>query len=161
MKKLETLYKQNLSRMKTTLESKLEKTSSALEEQKQERRRRISGYRVYILIHLKNTYHFSNQEHLEQKRDKALVLKQELEDGLERWSKQVLEVQENNMRRAEDQVEENKELRRQRSREERRSRERRVMERRKDSKEREDADMKLKRIAIDKKDKKVKLKLEI
>ena len=43
MKKLETLYKQNLSRMKTTLESKLEKASSALEEQKQERRRRISG----------------------------------------------------------------------------------------------------------------------
>ena len=72
-----------------------------------------------------------------------------------------MEVQKNNMRRAEDQVEENKELRRQRSREERRSRERRVMERRKDSKEREDADMKLKRIAIDKIDKKVKLKLEI
>ena len=43
MKKLETLYKQNLSRMKKTLESKLEKASSALEEQKQERRRRISG----------------------------------------------------------------------------------------------------------------------
>ena len=72
-----------------------------------------------------------------------------------------MEVQENNMRRGEDQVDENKELRRQRSREERRSRERRVMERRKDSKEREEAGLKLKRIAIDEKDKKVKLKLEI
>ena len=75
MKKLETLYKQNLSRMKTTLESKLENASSALEEQKQERRRRISGYHVYILIHLKNTYHFRNQDHLNKKRDKALALK--------------------------------------------------------------------------------------
>ena len=156
MKKLETLYKQNLSRMKTNLESKLEKASSALEEQKQERRRRISGYHVYILIHLKNTYNFSNQEHLEQKRDKALVLKQELEDGLERWSKQVLEVQENNMRRAEDQVKDNKKLIRQRSRDDRRSRERRVKERRKESKEREDEDLKLKRITIGEKDKKVK-----
>jgi hypothetical protein len=42
MKKLETLYRQNLTRMKTTLESKLEKASSALEEQQQERRKRLS-----------------------------------------------------------------------------------------------------------------------
>ena len=90
-----------------------------------------------------------------------MALKRELEDGLERWSKQVLEVRENNMRRAEDQLNDDKKLRRQRSREERRSRERRVKERRKESKEREEADLKLKRIAIDEKDKKVKLKLEI
>ena len=43
MKKLESLYKQNLSKMKTTLELKLENASSALEEQKKERMRRISG----------------------------------------------------------------------------------------------------------------------
>ena len=85
-----------------------------------------------------------------------MALKRDLEDGLERWSKKVLEVQENNMRRAEDQVEENKKLRSQRSREERRNRERRVKERRKERKEREDADLKLIRIAIEEKDKKVK-----
>ena len=43
IKRLETLYTHNLSRMQTTLESKLEKASSGLEEQKQERRRQISG----------------------------------------------------------------------------------------------------------------------
>jgi hypothetical protein len=43
MKKLETLYRQNLRRMKKTLESKLEKASSALEEQKQERRKTSWG----------------------------------------------------------------------------------------------------------------------
>jgi hypothetical protein len=41
MRKLETLYRQNLSRMKTTLENKLEKASSALGQQKEERRKRI------------------------------------------------------------------------------------------------------------------------
>ena len=33
------------------------------------------------------------------KREQALALKQELEEGLEKWSKQVLEVQENNLKR--------------------------------------------------------------
>ena len=58
---------------------------------------------------------------MEVKRDQALALKKELEDGLEKWSKQVLEVQENNLKRAEEKVEDRNKLRRQRSREERRS----------------------------------------
>ena len=90
-----------------------------------------------------------------------MALKRELEDGLERWSKQVLEVQENNMRRGLDQVNDNKKLRRQRSREERRSRERREMKRRKDSKEREDKDLKIKRMAIEEKERKVTVKFEL
>ena len=53
-------------------------------------------------------------------------------------------------------MEDNKNLRRQRSREERRGRERRVMERRKASREREDESLKLKKEAIEAKDKKVK-----
>ena len=44
------------------------------------------------------------------KREQALALKKELEDGLEKWSKQVLEVQENNLRRAEDKVEDRNKL---------------------------------------------------
>ena len=75
-------------------------------------------------------------------------MKRELEEGLKRWGKQVLEVQENNIRQAENIIKDKKKLRRQRSREERRSRERRVQERRKQSKEREDEDLKLKRVAI-------------
>ena len=90
------------------------------------------------------------------KREQALALKKELEDGLEKWSKQVLEVQENNLRRAEDKVEDINKLKRQRSREERRSREKRVLERRKESKEREAEEMKMKREAIETKEKRVK-----
>ena len=99
---------------------------------------------------------FSNQESMNLKREQALALKKELEDGLEKWSKQVLEVQENNLRRAEDKVEDRNKLRRQRSREERRSREKRVLERRKESKEREAEEMKMKREAIATKEKRVK-----
>ena len=99
---------------------------------------------------------FSNQECMNLKREQALALKKELEDGLEKWSKQVLEVQENNLRRAEDKVEDRNKLRRQRSREERRSREKRVLERRKESKEREAEEMKMKREAIATKEKRVK-----
>ena len=83
-------------------------------------------------------------------------MRRELEDGLEKWGKQVLEVQDSNIKRAENQVEDNNNLRRQRSREERRGRERRVMERRKASREREDESLKLKKEAIEAKDKKVK-----
>ena len=92
---------------------------------------------------------------MDMKKDQALSLKKELEDGLERWSQQVLEVQENNMKRSEGQVESKKKLLRQRSREERRSRERRVREKRKESKEREEEDLKMKRIAIDTKERRV------
>ena len=82
-------------------------------------------------------------------------MKRDLEEGLERWGKQVLEVLENNIRQAETIVEDKKKLRRQRSREERRSREKRVQERRKESKEREDQDLKLKRVTIETKEKRV------
>ena len=37
---------------------------------------------------------------MEVKRDQALALKKELEDGLEKWSQQVLEVEESNVTRA-------------------------------------------------------------
>ena len=42
MKKLESLYKQNVSKMETALELKLENASSSLEEQNNQRLRRIS-----------------------------------------------------------------------------------------------------------------------
>ena len=89
------------------------------------------------------------------KREQALALKKELEEGLEKWSKQVMEVQENNLKRAEAKVEDRTKLRRQRSREERRGREKRVMERRKESKEREAQEMKSRQEAISSKEKKV------
>ena len=101
-----------------------------------------------------------NNEDMDMKREQAFALKKELEDGLERWSQQVLEVQENNMKRAEGQVESKKKLVRQRSREGRRSRERRVREKRKESKEREEEDLKMKRIAIDTKEKRVNFSIK-
>ena len=98
---------------------------------------------------------FRNSCVMQVKRDQAQCLKKELEDGLEKWRQQVLEVQENNIRRAEMQAQGSKTLRRQRSREERRSRERRVMERRKQSKEREEEEMKIKQGVIEEKQKRV------
>ena len=94
---------------------------------------------------------------MEVKREHAVALKKELEDGLEKWSKQVLEVQENNLKRAEEKVEDRNKLRRQRSREERRGREKKVMERRKESKEREAEELKMKREAISSKEKRVNI----
>ena len=82
-------------------------------------------------------------------------MKKELEDGLATWGKQVLDVQDYNVRQAKNTAEDKKILRRQRSREERRSRETRVNERRKESKEREDEDLKLRRVAIETKEKRV------
>ena len=92
------------------------------------------------------------------KREQASQLKKELEEGLEKWRHQVMEVQENNMRRAEGQVQDRCRLSRQRSREERRGREKRVMEKRKESKEREEEELKTKREAISKKEERVNKK---
>ena len=65
------------------------------------------------------------------------------------------------MRQAKNTAEDKKIFRRQRSREERRSRETRVKERRKESKEREDEDLKIRRVAIETKDKRVKKEIQI
>ena len=42
MRKLEKLYRQNLRRMRKTLEVKLEKSATTLEEQREERRRKLT-----------------------------------------------------------------------------------------------------------------------
>ena len=42
MKKLETLYKDNVRKIRNALEAKLRKAALALEEQRQERRRKFS-----------------------------------------------------------------------------------------------------------------------
>ena len=89
------------------------------------------------------------------KRTQAHSLRCELEDGLEKWRQQVLEVQENNIRRAEMVAEGTRSLRRQRSREDRRSRERRVMERRRASREREEEELRAKQEVINEKQKRV------
>ena len=44
MKKLEALYKENVKRMRNTLESKLMKAAVALEEQRQERMRKYARF---------------------------------------------------------------------------------------------------------------------
>ena len=93
---------------------------------------------------------------MELKHKQALALKHELNEGLLKWAVQVQEVQENNIKRAEIQVEEDRSRRRERLREERRSRERQVRERRKESKEREDRELEFKRQKIQTKIKRVR-----
>ena len=44
MRKLENLYRHNLRRMRKTLEVKLERSASVLEEQREERKKRITEY---------------------------------------------------------------------------------------------------------------------
>ena len=44
MKKLEALYKENVKRMRNTLEAKLRKAAVALEEQSKERMRKYARY---------------------------------------------------------------------------------------------------------------------
>merc|ERR1712226_975587 len=80
----------------------------AFEEQRRDRIKKIS----------------SNSKDLELKRKQALCLKHELDEGLSKWAVQVMDVQENNIKRAGKQVEEERSRRRERLREERRSRER-------------------------------------
>merc|ERR1712106_452523 len=139
MRRLEAVYKDNVKRMRNTLEIKLRKAALALEEQRRERMKKYS----------------SNSQDLELKRIQALALKHELNEGLSKWAVQVQEVQENNIKRAERQVEEERSRRRERLREERRSRERQVKERRKESKEREDRELEFKRQKIQTKIKRV------
>ena len=93
---------------------------------------------------------------MELKRIQALALKHELNEGLSKWAVQVQEVQENNIKRAERQVEEERSRRREILREERRSREMQVRERRKESKEREGKELEFKRQKIQTKNKRVR-----
>ena len=44
MKKLEALYKENVKRMRNTLETKLRKAAAALKEQRQERMKKYARY---------------------------------------------------------------------------------------------------------------------
>ena len=90
------------------------------------------------------------------KRDQAQTLKKELEEGLEKWRQQVLEVQENNIRRAELVAEGTRSLRGQRSRDDRRSRETRATERRRASREREEEQRKLRQDSIAEKQRRVR-----
>ena len=94
-----------------------------------------------------------NSSQMKVKREQAQTLKAELDSGLEKWRQQVLEVQENNIRRAEQVAAGQLTVRRQRSREERRTRERRVRQRRRESKEREELELREKQEAIQEKQK--------
>ena len=98
---------------------------------------------------------FRNSSQMKVKREQAQTLKAELDSGLEKWRQQVLEVQENNIRRAELVAAGQVTVRRQRSREERRTRERRVRERRRESREREEAQLREKQEAIQEKQRRV------
>ena len=86
MKKLENLYNQNLLKMKTTLEEKLENAATALEEQQTERQRRISGYVMSILLKLE-TYNPMFQQPRAAKSEKREDSQNEKRAG--RWTRKM------------------------------------------------------------------------
>jgi len=137
--KIECLHKENINQIRTSLESRLEKAACDYAKQRKEKEEKIAR----------------NKKDFETKREKVLSLKRELDEGLEKWGDQVITVQENNLRRAAEQVEKNRNRKRERSREDRRSREKRVKERRKQSKEREDEDIRRRRADIEAKEKRI------
>ena len=89
MRKLENLYRHNLRRMRKTLEVKLEKSATVLEEQREERKKKITE-----CVSIGSKCVISNPSPrncclMQVKREQAQSLKQELEEGLERWRQQV------------------------------------------------------------------------
>merc|ERR1711962_1336232 len=121
--------------MRSTLEKKLEKSASSLEEQRKQRQQKLN----------------KQSEDIGLRRGRAQALREELEGGLELWCKQVQEVQEHNMRRAGEQVREELQRKQETAGKERRSRSRRASQRRKESQEREEQELKQRREAIEKK----------
>ena len=89
MRKLENLYRHNLRRMRKTLEVKLEKSATVLEEQREERKKKITECVSSNSKCLISNPSPRNCCLMQVKREQAQSLKQELEEGLERWRQQV------------------------------------------------------------------------
>ena len=109
---MEALYRDNVKRMRNTLELKVRKAALAFDEQRQERLRKYARYNNLKKQKMQKSLKDNISEEMEIKRKHVLALKHELDEGLSKWSKHVQEVQENNIRIAEKQVEEERSKRR-------------------------------------------------
>eukprot|EP00092_Neocalanus_flemingeri_P009343 GFUD01010055.1.p1 GENE.GFUD01010055.1~~GFUD01010055.1.p1 ORF type:complete len:782 (-),score=232.97 GFUD01010055.1:117-2462(-) len=115
VKKLEEIYEDHIEKIKRTIEKKLKQASDLLRMQKYNQKSSLD----------KNSKSYAQ----------AMALKSELEAGLDLWRKQVLSVQSQSIRRAEERVRNELESRREKLAEEMRSREQKCLEKRKEKEE--------------------------
>ena len=115
VKKLEEIYEDHIGKIKITIQRKLKQASDLLKMQEQNQKLNSSEYETNYA--------------------KTLALKAELEAGLDLWRKQVLSVQSQSIRRAEEKVRHDLENRREKLAEEMRNREQKCLEKRKEKDE--------------------------
>jgi hypothetical protein len=115
VKKLEEIYEDHIRKIKVTIERKLKQASDLLKMQEQTQKFNSSKYEASYA--------------------KTLALKAELEAGLDLWRKQVLSVQSQSIRRAEEKVRHELESRREKLAEEMRNREKKCFVKRKEKEE--------------------------
>jgi hypothetical protein len=112
VKKLEEIYEDHIQKIKITIQRKLKQASDLLKMQEQNQKLNSSKYETNYA--------------------KTLALKCELEAGLDLWRKQVLSVQSQSIRRAEEKVRHDLNNRREKLAEEMRNREQKCLEKRKE-----------------------------
>ena len=115
VKKLEEIYEDHVEKIKKTIERKLKQTSDLLKMQERNQKLNSSKYDAGYA--------------------KTLALKAELEAGLDLWRKQVLSVQSQSIRRAEEKVRHELDNRREKLAEEMRNREQKCLEKRTEKEE--------------------------
>ena len=98
---------------------------------------------------------YRNNAEIESRKTQAHALKKELDEGLEKWSRQVLDVQKSNIRRAEDLVDKEKNKKCEKLKQKRLSRERKVKDRKVTIKEQELRELEFRKEKIEMKNKKV------
>ena len=113
VQKMEEIFEDHVEKIKKTIEMRFKQSSKLLQFQKQKQQFNMRNYEANCA--------------------KTLALKSELESGLDLWRKQVLSIQSQSIRRAEEWVRSELERRRGKLAEEMRSREQKCLEKRKEN----------------------------
>jgi len=135
VKKLEEIYEDHIEQIKRVIEKKIKQASEILEKQKESQKMHSGKYSASYA--------------------KTLALKAELESGLDLWRKQVLSVQSQSIRRAEERVRKELESRREKLAEEIRTRELKCLEKRREQEEEKKLRVNNTKKKIEEKEKKV------
>lgn len=135
VKKLEEIYEDHIEKIKRTIEKKLKQASYLLKMQNQDQK----------LSKNKQSENYAQ----------VLALKSELEAGLDLWRKQVLSVQSQSIRRAEERVRNELESRREKLADEMRNREKKCEEKRKEKEEEKNMRIIIAKQKIEEKEKKI------
>ena len=113
VQKTEEIFEDHVEKIKKTIEMRFKQSSKQLQFQKQKQKFNMRNYEANYA--------------------KTLALNSELESGLDLWRKQVLSIQSQSIRRAEEWVRSELERRRGKLAEEMRSREQKCLEKRKEN----------------------------